>query len=281
LPGRAARLIIAGVARRIHVPRLVAGETTLDPAQAHHARDELRLEEGAAVEVFDDAGRIGRGVLLFPGAASVAVRVIHVEQASATDASVRLTVAAAVPKGDRADWMVEKLSELGVAEFVPLAAARSVVLPEGKNKRERWVRLATEAAKQSRRAGVMRVGELTPLTEAVRVVTAASSAQDGSSLAWYLATEGNVATVPISHALDALESRTTLTAFVGPEGGWTDEELAQFAAAGARAVRLTETFLRVETAAVAVAAVVGCLAARGAPAGGVTPASSPAPPAAP
>src|SRR5687767_15989799 len=78
------------------------------------------------------------------------------------------TIAAAVPKGDRADWMVEKLSELGVEEFIPLASARSVVLPEGRNKRERWVRIATEAAKQSRRGGVMRVGELTPVAEALK-----------------------------------------------------------------------------------------------------------------
>ena len=47
------------------------------------------------------------------------------------------------PKANRADWMVEKLSELGVDQFIPLAAARSVVLPEGKNKLERWQRLST------------------------------------------------------------------------------------------------------------------------------------------
>ena len=189
-------------------------------------------------------------MLLFSGP-GVAVRVDRVEDAAPARPAVRLTVAAAVPKGDRADWMVEKLSELGVAEFVPLAAARSVVLPGGRNKRERWVRIATESAKQSRRAGVMRVGELTPVAEALRVESGAAC--------WFLATEAESAPVQIATATASLAVGATLVAFVGPEGGWTDDELRQFAAASARAVRLTDTVLRVETAAVAVAAVVGCL----------------------
>ena len=236
--------------RRVHVPHLTPGDLALDAAQAHHVRDVLRLEEGAEVEVFDDAGRAARGRLTL-SPASVSVRVEQVEEPAPGGGAIRLTVAAAVPKGDRADWMVEKLSELGVAEFVPLAATRSVVLPEGKNKRERWVRIATEAAKQSRRAGVMQVGELRNLAEVLR----------RAERSWHLATESAAEPVFITRAAASLTMGARLFAFVGPEGGWTAEELAQFAAAGSTAVRLTETILRVETAAVAVAAVVGCFAA--------------------
>jgi 16S rRNA (uracil1498-N3)-methyltransferase len=235
------------------VPRLAAGEIALDPVQAHHARDVLRLTDGTEVEVFDDAGRVARGVLAVSAADGVAVRVERVEDASRGAESIRLTIVAAVPKGDRADWMVEKLSELGVADFIPLAAARSVVLPEGKNKRERWVRIATEAAKQSRRAGVMRVGELTKLAAALEL---------SCDQAWYFATEAGVAPVGIREATDSTVPGSTVCAFIGPEGGWTDDELRHFTAAGALAVRLTDTILRVETAAVAVAAVVGSLAAQ-------------------
>ena len=258
------------MARRIHVPRLAPGETALDAAQAHHVRDVLRLTEGAEVEVFDDAGRTARGVLTVTAPGGVAVRVERVDEAAAPGTSVRLTVVAAVPKGDRADWMVEKLSELGVAEFVPLAAARSVVLPEGKNKRERWVRIATEAAKQSRRAGVMRVGELTKLAEALAARD--PDAERACDRAWFLSTEAGVTPVGIREAVDSLAPGAAVCAFVGPEGGWTDDELRQFAAAGARGVRLTETILRVETAAVAVAVVVGSLA----PGGAARPAAGPA-----
>ena len=242
------------------MPRLEAGETALDPVQAHHARNVLRLTEGARVEVFDDAGHVAAGSLRLSDG-GVAVWVERVEEPAGRGAAVNLTIASAVPKGDRAEWMVEKLSELGVAAFVPLAAARSVVLPEGKNKRERWVRIATEAAKQCRRAGVMRVGELTTVGAALSAATTP----------WFLATEAGVETASVGDAARTLSPGSDVCAFVGPEGGWTDDELRQFAEAGARGVRLTDTVLRVETAAVAVAAVVGCLGARGGARGGRPP----------
>ena len=117
--------------RRIHVSHISPGDIPLDPAEARHARDVLRLESGAAVEVFDDAGAVASGELILAGrTASVRVGSIG---AAGPPRGLDCTIAAAVPKGDRADWMVEKLSELGTAEFVPLAAARSVVLPEGRN----------------------------------------------------------------------------------------------------------------------------------------------------
>ena len=73
--------------------------------------------------------------------------------------------------------MVEKLSELGAAAFIPLITARSVVHPEGRGKRDRWQRLATESAKQSRRVGVMRIEELTKLEDALAAAAGAG---------WYL-----------------------------------------------------------------------------------------------
>jgi 16S rRNA (uracil1498-N3)-methyltransferase len=251
LPRPAGGLIIPPVARRIHVRDLRSGDILLDPAQTHHARHVLRLTEGQPVEAFDDAGNVAAGVIVFDGGA-VLVRVGAVDVVDPDAAVIRLAVAAAVPKADRADWMVEKLSELGVAEFVPLAAERSVVLPEGRNKRERWVRIATEAAKQSRRAGVMTIGELTPLARALE----RAAAEAGT--VWFLSTEAP-APVPLPEAVRSLPPGARVTAFVGPEGGWTDREVAHFASAGAAAVGLTQTVLRVETAAVATAAVVGAL----------------------
>lgn len=234
--------------RRIHVsPPVRAGEMTLSEREAHHARDVLRLGAGDVVELFDDAGATARATIVACDSAGVVVRVEEPDASAAADIAIRLTVAAAVPKGDRADWMIEKLSELGVLRFVPLAAARSVVLPEGKNKRQRWTRIATEAAKQSRRRGVMRIDELTRLSDALRHASA-----EGPCCC--LSTDAGAKPV-----LDLIAQTTpsTLTAFIGPEGGWTDEETAQFNAVGATGVKLTATILRVETAAVAIAAIVG------------------------
>lgn len=247
------------MARRIHVPQVRPGDLPLDAAQARHARSALRLADGTAVEVFDDAGRVADGVLVLRGAHDAAVRVKRVGAAASEGAGLRWTVAAAVPKGERADWMVEKLSELGAAAFVPLAAARSVVLPEGRGKRERWVRIATESAKQSRRAGVMRIGQLTAVADVVAQVAAANGAAAG----WYLSTAGGA--VPAAEAVGTVLAAGVgeLTLLVGPEGGWTADEVAAFDRAGLTPVRLTDTVLRVETAAVAAAAVVGSLVSAG------------------
>jgi 16S rRNA (uracil1498-N3)-methyltransferase len=238
------------VARRVHTTApLRAGEIVLGEREAHHVRDVLRLGAGDAVEVFDDAGAVAPGTIVSCDAGGVVVRVDDVT-GDDPGAAVALTIASAVPKGDRADWMVEKLSELGVARFIPLAAARSVVLPEGRNKRERWTRIATEAAKQSRRRGVMRIDELTRLIDALR---GAPSAPAGI---WHLST-----TAPATPILDLVgrSQLRELTAFIGPEGGWTADEIELFEAADAVAVRMTSTILRIETAAIAVAAVVGSI----------------------
>ena len=245
--------IIADVLRRIHVSSISVGENLLDAAQARHARDVLRLEPGTSVEIFDDAGNVAGGELVLTGK-KLAVRVAEMSGPDPR-AGIAWRVAAAVPKGERADWMIEKLSELGTAEFIPLSAARSVVLPEGTHKRERWIRIATESAKQSRRRGVMRIGELTSMQSLLK----AESAKVNTA-GLYFSTA--VDAVPVSTLLQTVSPGSSVLALIGPEGGWTEEEVESFAAAKFPAARLTETVLRVETAAIAAASVISCFANR-------------------
>jgi 16S rRNA (uracil1498-N3)-methyltransferase len=237
--------IIAGVMRRLHARRLFVGRIPLDPVQTRHAREVLRLPDGATVELFDDQGASATGKLVFIDDHATAVDISEIaEQKPASGPQV--IVASAVPKGERADWMVEKLSELGVAAIIPLSADRSVVLPKGAGKLDRWTRIATESAKQSRRTGVMRIEPLTPLKELV------SRKPNGLLLS----------TDPAAKSiLDACDARFSgeLVLFIGPEGGWTDLEIQGFSAAGIQPVRLMNTILRVETAAIAAAAVVQTL----------------------
>ena len=201
------------------------------------------------MEVFDDHGAVANATLLFPSVKGATVRVERINLVP--NESVRLTVASAVPKGERADWMVEKLSELGVFAFIPLAAGRSVVLPQGTAKRQRWIRLAAEAAKQSRRAGVMRVDELIDLEQllaewirAGKPVLVLSTAPDAA---------------PIAQIVRALSPVEELMLLIGPEGGWTPGEENMFATTGTLRARLSKTILRTETAAVAAAAIVQAL----------------------
>ncbi len=259
--------------RRLHVSQLSTGDVRLSEREAHHARDVLRLGESDEIELFDDAGQTAHAVVRQCDANNVIVSVEWIAQAMR--ASVRITVASAVPKGDRADWLVEKLSELGVDRFIPLQTERSVVLPTGKGKRDRWLRLAVEAAKQSRRAGVMQIDELTRLSRAIE--TAATG--------WFFTTEGDGA-ISIAQAVERLSSggrgsrRAAITEsttgsagaspssadaillLIGPEGGWTTQELDQMRQHNLTPVRLTTTILRIETAAIAAAAIVAAMNAK-------------------
>jgi 16S rRNA (uracil1498-N3)-methyltransferase len=235
----------------LHTPStLRAGSIELDEHESHHARNVLRLKVGDDVELFDDAGHVARGAIERCDAAAVVARV---DEVVARSESSGITVASAVPKGDRGDWMIEKLSELGVDRFTPLSTGRSVVHPSGKNKRDRWQRIATESAKQSRRAGVMTIDELTPLDRVI----------EADRAALYLDIDPGAPSL-FEHLRSQISDwGLRIALLVGPEGGWTDEEVARMRAVGLTGVRLTATILRVETAAVAAAAIVATWRARG------------------
>src|SRR5207249_4229873 len=120
------------------------------------------------VEVFDNRGASALAKITRCDARDVIVQIDEV--LSPANRSIDLIIASAVPKGERADWMIEKLSELGVTRFIPLLAERSVVEP-GKNKLERWRRIAMESAKQSRRSGIMQIDALSAVILAVQKLT--------------------------------------------------------------------------------------------------------------
>lgn len=234
--------------RRLHVSQLSTGDVRLSEREAHHARDVLRLTAGDEVELFDDAGQTAHGVVREAHSSGVTIAVGTIRQV--TRSMLRITVASAVPKGERADWLVEKLSELGVDRFIPLQTDRSVVLPTGKGKRDRWLRLAIESAKQSRRPGVMQIDELTPLHRVVQSIGA-------NSIGWFFSTEDEGA-IPVGDAVQSLTSKEIML-LIGPEGGWASQEIAAMRERNLTPVRLTATILRVETAAIAAAAIVATM----------------------
>jgi 16S rRNA (uracil1498-N3)-methyltransferase len=229
--------------RRILVPKTTVGRIELGEAESHHLRDVLRMETGDQIEVFDRKGMTGRARIVESTAAGMVVEIVEILERN--QQGVRLTIASAVPKGPRADWMIEKLSELGIEAFIPLATQHSVVLPDGPSKHARWERLATESARQSGRAGVMRIGSLTLLSKVLDAFAGEKA---------YLSLEDDAKSI---HDL-AAKKPSELALFIGPEGGWSPEELAMFRVATVAAYRLTSTNLRVETAAIAAAAVIQC-----------------------
>jgi 16S rRNA (uracil1498-N3)-methyltransferase len=188
----------------------------------HHLARVLRLRAGEAITAGDGAGRwrtcvMGDGRDLAPTS-----NIEAVPQPAPT-----ITVGFALTKGDKPEFTVQKLTELGVDRIVPIAAARTVVQwDDAKAARnvERWRAVARAAAMQSRRVWLPVVDEVRPL--------------------------GALAPVPaLAHPDGEPLTLRTPSVAVGPEGGWTDEELASAAAL----VDLGSTTLRAETAALAAA----------------------------
>jgi len=191
----------------------------LSPEESRHALRALRLSAGDRVTVFD-ARETWSGEIEST-AGSVTVRLLEKLPAPALP---RVIVAAAVPKGARLDWMIEKLAELGVAEFIPVRFVRSVTEP-GEGKRKRLEKIAIAAAKQS----------------GAPVMT--------------LAPEQRVDQLPADAILASPASKEVAPAgggcvVVGPEGGLTPAEESRFS----RRLSLGPTILRTETAAVVAAA---------------------------
>src|SRR5258705_13687615 len=102
--------------RRLRVERVKVGNLELPEREGHHARDVLRLKVGAEVEVFDADGGCGGGTIVRSDAKKVVVRVEKMQERSGVQ--FEWWGAAAIPKGTRGDWMVEKLSELGTGGLV-------------------------------------------------------------------------------------------------------------------------------------------------------------------
>jgi 16S rRNA (uracil1498-N3)-methyltransferase len=209
--------------------------------EGRHAARVRRLEVGEPVLVGD-----GRGVVLACSVDAVladGLRLAVLDRRVEPEPTVRLIVAQALPKGDRAELAVEVLTELGVDEIIPWAASRSIAqwrAERGEKALAKWRRTAQEASKQSRRARVPVIGELAN--------TAALCAGSGPMLVLHESAELGLSAVDLPDAGD-------LRLVVGPEGGISDAELDQFLAAGARVVRLGTPVLRTSTAGAAALAV--------------------------
>jgi 16S rRNA (uracil1498-N3)-methyltransferase len=216
---------------------------TLRDEDAHHARRALRLRPGDEVSLADGAGAVGIGVLAGDTpAATVRVREVrHVERPTPP-----VYVALAPPKGDRLAWAVQKLTEVGADRIALVDCERSVRRwtddREG-NARRRLEAVAREAAMQSRRPFIPEIEGPWPFERALQ----AEGRDDRIAVLWEGASE------PLARALDEAPGAVRLV--VGPEGGFTEGEVAAARDAGASLASRGEGILRTETAALAAAVV--------------------------
>ncbi|MDQ6931015.1 MAG: RsmE family RNA methyltransferase [Candidatus Eremiobacteraeota bacterium] len=164
----------------------------------------------------------------------------------------QVSIAQALPKGQKMDLVVEKLTELGVAEIYPLYSERTVVEDIGPGKFERWRRLAKSASEQCGRATIPVLHEVQSFDAFVECF----AKFDVVLFAWELADMP-----PLREKLPGLlQDATTILAIVGPEGGFSNDEAARAREAGAHLVSLGRRILRTETAALVIAAILNYLA---------------------
>jgi len=228
---------------RFHAPELAAGEVTLSGGEAHHALHVLRLKKADAVELFDGRGCWAAGTITQTRRDSLLVTVGAVH--GPVDPPLpRIHLAFSPPKGKRLDWLLEKTAELAVATLQPICCRRSVAAagPDATGCR-RWEAICASAVRQSGQV------YLPCILPPVAMQEFLSSRPRGSGLIAH----GGPATPDLAEALKDWRG-DELTVLIGPEGGWTDEELLSARQAGFAPARLGRTTLRVETAAVAVTA---------------------------
>jgi 16S rRNA (uracil1498-N3)-methyltransferase len=220
---------------------LQPGPVVVEGSEAHHLATVCRLHAGDQVCLFNGDGRQYPAVVLAADKRSVELEVQGVE-APARELPMQLEVAVPLPRGDRAQFLVEKLTELGVGRLVPLSTARSV-LGTREVKREKLQRWVIEASKQCGRNVLMEIAGAVDWKDYCR-------RDDLPRLRW-IAHPG-IAGDMASLAAEA-ECPEPLAVAVGPEGGFTEEEVESARTYGWKPVSLGPRILRVETAALLIA----------------------------
>ncbi|MCA9060682.1 MAG: 16S rRNA (uracil(1498)-N(3))-methyltransferase [Planctomycetaceae bacterium] len=226
---------------------------TLEETEAHHVLHVLRMKSGDRLELFDGLGRTASGKITAVTRRSVDVA-IDAQQYHAASDFAHLCVAVAPPKGDRLKWMLEKLTELGVSEITLLQTERTVVTP-AETKVEKLKANIISAGRQSKRVFLPILQPLTPFEELLQSLYSTDTDQRGNRIViahpQSLQPESlkNTAVMDKNVTSSAIpEARTTL--LIGPEGGFTDEEVQQAVDAGATPISWPGTILRIETAAI-------------------------------
>lgn len=230
--------------RRFFVDQVRNGGAEITGEGAHHLTRVLRVDTGQTFEITDNR-RVWLATV--ESARRDLVRFRVTEELEAGPEAPEVTLYLALIKFDRFEWAIEKATELGVTRVVPVAAARSErgLFEGGQKRAERWRRIAHEASEQSRR---LRAPEVEAPAKMNRALADASARR-------YWCDE-RAGARPLVSAFRP-ESGDATAVLIGPEGGWTEAERVEFAAAGWQGVSLGPLVLRAETAVCAALAVIG------------------------
>lgn len=218
-------------------------EMELSAEESHHLAHVLRLREGAQVQVFDGAGQEWLGEVVEANPRRTRLRLLA-PLTYPVDSPLCLTLAVALLKGEKFDWVLQKATELGVSRIVPLMTdhcewRRSDEGTAGRS--ARWQRITLEAAKQCGRRTCV---EVSPPTLFADLCASRAGEPDTTLL---LTERGGHSWKEVATRLGTV---SRLTVIIGPEGGWSDAEHALTEEAGFPHLHLGPRILRAETAAI-------------------------------
>ena len=239
--------------RRFYAPPEAFGAddktATLTAEETRHLRNVLRLKSGDEVHLFDGAGREYQCRIQSVRRDSTEVKLIAEVEPASPESSLDLTLAVALLKGEKFDLVVQKATELGVTRIIPVTTSRADVrlknVEDAERKTTRWQRIALEATKQCGRASLMKIERPAELVELFK------TSEQNTGLRLMFAERGGEL---FKNAWAATpETASKVTALVGLEGGWTDDEIGEARTAGWKIVTLGGRILRAETAAIVIA----------------------------
>jgi 16S rRNA (uracil1498-N3)-methyltransferase len=238
--------------RRFYAPpeafSLETAGVVLGAEETRHLRYVLRLKAGDEVYLFDGVGKEFQSRIQTIGHDSTAVQILAQVEPASPESALDLTLAVALLKGDKFDLVIQKATELGVRRFIPVATSRADVRirndEDAERKRTRWQRIALEATKQCGRALVMNVPP---------AMTLENLLGDAKIRGLRLVFAERAGTSFEKTFRETSSESAGIIALVGPEGGWSDEEIEQARAAEWKIVTLGGRILRAETAAIVIA----------------------------
>jgi 16S rRNA (uracil1498-N3)-methyltransferase len=229
------------------------GTVYLTGSEAHHARHVLRLTPGEQVLLMDGLGRQYLARLAALHREGVELEVLE-EEPSPEEPSLSLTLGLALLKSDHMDLVVQKGTELGLQNLVPLTTTLTNVRltrERAQQKVERWQAISRQSLKQCGRSRSIRIAPVSSLDDFLESTATAP-------LKLLLHTGGGVGRWSrLRDLLDGRERPDSVAALVGPEGGFTAEEASRAVLSGFEPVRLGPRIMRGETAALAIMSVLG------------------------
>jgi 16S rRNA (uracil1498-N3)-methyltransferase len=236
--------------RRFFVEKFDRDTAIIHGETAEHLGRVLRAERGQLYELSDgESVWLARIENVFvPKRGESKIDFALIEPIAAREPAVALHLLISLVKFDRFEWCLEKAAELGAREIVPLSAARTdkPLIDAAAKRSARWQKILIESAQQAR------LMKPTTLAEAARATEAFSKSEADCKI---LLSERADAP-PIRQIVAGGTKITAAALAIGPEGGWTDQEIATARASGFAEASLGETILRTETAVIAAASVV-------------------------